>query len=201
VSSSPEALHLQVDRSADLPVGAQLARTLRELVGGGALRPGDRLPSVRELASEAGVNVNTARAVYGRLEHEGLVRSEHGRGTFVASPAPAAAPVGEAATRRELRRQIAELEAELVSRGRRPPDPATARASGGGRLTTAAELSAIRDELLVRLHELDAERAELLRRLAELAVEGEPSAAPEEEPEQRRSSLSLRGARVRWLGV
>ena len=72
VDSPPDSLRLQVDRAADLPVGAQLARTLRELIGGGALRPRDRLPSVRELAAEAGVNVNTARAVYGRLEHEGL---------------------------------------------------------------------------------------------------------------------------------
>ena len=193
-----ESLQLTVDRDADLPVGAQLARTLRQLIGGGALRPGDRLPSVRELAAEAGVNVNTARAVYGRLDHEGLVRSEHGRGTFVAGPEPQAAPVSEAAARRELRRQIAELEAELVSRGRQPPDPATARASGGGRLTTAAELSAIRDELVSRLQELDLERAELLRRLAALAS-GEDADA--EHAEARQSSLSLRGARVRWVGV
>ena len=192
-----DSLRLQVDRAADLPVGAQLAQTLRELIGGGAVRPGDRLPSVRELAAEAGVNVNTARTVYGRLEHEGLVRSEHGRGTFVAGP-ERPQPVGEAATRRELRRQIAELEAELVSRGRRPPDPALARGSGGGRLTTAAELSAIRDELVVRLQELDAERVELLRQLAALRSDQEPAA---QKLEARRSSFSLRGAHVRWVGV
>jgi DNA-binding transcriptional regulator YhcF (GntR family) len=200
VRATPEDIHLQVDRRADLPVGAQLARTLRELIGGRALRPGDRLPSVRELAAEAGVNVNTARAVYGRLEHEGLVRSEHGRGTFVAGR-EAPQPVDEAATRRELRRQIAELEAELVSRGRRPADPAMARSSGGGRLTTAEELSGIRDELLARLQELDAERAELLRQLAALRTEEDSTADSAEELRPRRSSLSLRGARVRWVGV
>jgi GntR family transcriptional regulator len=194
---SADSLRLEVDRTSDLPVGAQLALTLRELISGGALRPGDRLPSVREVAAEAGVNVNTARAVYGRLENEGLVRSEHGRGTFVAAP-ERPQPVGEAATRRELRRQIAELEAELVSRGRRPPDPALTRGGGGGRLTTAAELSAIRDELMARLQELDAERVELLRQLAALRSGEEPAT---EKEQARRSSLSLRGARVRWVGV
>ena len=49
----------------------------------GQLGPGDRLPGVRELASGTGVNVNTARAVYGRLEEDGLIVSRHGLGTFV----------------------------------------------------------------------------------------------------------------------
>src|SRR2546423_920656 len=82
---APDArdLGLSVDRGAEVPLGTQLAWRLRQLVDGGSLRPGDRLPSVRELAIEAGVNVNTARSVYGRLENEGLVSSEQGRGTFV----------------------------------------------------------------------------------------------------------------------
>jgi len=50
----------------------------------GELGPGARLPSVREMAAATGVNANTVRAVYARLEAEGLVATEHGRGTFVA---------------------------------------------------------------------------------------------------------------------
>jgi hypothetical protein len=49
---------------------------------------------VRELASGAGVNVNTARSIYGRLEAEGLVASRHGQGTFVV-PHVAASPALE----------------------------------------------------------------------------------------------------------
>jgi DNA-binding transcriptional regulator YhcF (GntR family) len=49
----------------------------------GVLRDGDRMPSVRELAGFADVNVNTARAAYESLEREGLISTEHGRGTFV----------------------------------------------------------------------------------------------------------------------
>ena len=51
----------------DLPVGAQLAWRLRVLIASGQLAPGERLPSVRELASGTRVNVNTVRAVYRRL--------------------------------------------------------------------------------------------------------------------------------------
>src|SRR5688572_2138399 len=101
------ALHLDlsVDRASDTPLGAQLAGRIRASIRRGELRAGGRLPSVRELAAAAGVNVNTVRAVYARLESEGLLRSEHGRGTFVDAPAGQ-----DARTRRELRRQIAELE-------------------------------------------------------------------------------------------
>lgn len=72
-----------VDRDDELPVGTQLLWKLRSMIGRGALRPGDRLPSVRELAAFAGVNVNTARATYEALEREGRIGSEQGRGTFV----------------------------------------------------------------------------------------------------------------------
>src|SRR5947209_14177949 len=73
-----------VDRDDDLPLATQLAWKLKALMAAGHLRPGARLPGVRDLAELAGVNTNTARAVYGRLEQQGLISSEHGRGTFVA---------------------------------------------------------------------------------------------------------------------
>jgi len=88
--SPPAAAGLAPDlaRADDLPVGAQLAWRLRVLIASGQLAPGDRLPGVRELASGAGVNVNTARAVYRRLIDDGLIASRHGLGTFVAEDAP-----------------------------------------------------------------------------------------------------------------
>src|SRR3954467_2344935 len=75
-------------RTDDLPLGAQLAWRLRALIASGQLGPGDRLPGVRELASGTGVNVNTARAVYRRLEEDGQIVSRHGLGTFVSEDAP-----------------------------------------------------------------------------------------------------------------
>src|SRR5438067_13769096 len=100
-----------VSRDHELPVGTQLAWRLQGLILEGRLEPGERLPSVRALAQAMRVNVNTVRAVYGRLEERGLVISEQGRGTFVARKVP---PADEWRARDRLRAEIAELEAELA---------------------------------------------------------------------------------------
>jgi len=189
---------LRVDREAEVPLGTQLAWKLRRLIETGELGPGDRLLSVRDAAAAAGVNVNTVRSVYGRLESDGLVSSEQGRGTFVR--APAAAEDEDLAARRALRRQIARLESELA---RRPPPPSEADAErrptpAGGALLSAEELEDVRDGLLTRLRELDDARADVIRRLDELpAAEAEPAA----QPRHGRSTASLAGARVRWVGA
>ena len=83
-----------VGRGDELPVGVSLAWRLRALILSGRLQAGDRLPGVRDLATATGVNVNTARSLYRRLEQEGLVISQHGMGTFVA-PNPAVSPALE----------------------------------------------------------------------------------------------------------
>ena len=74
-----------------MPLGVQLAQTLEAAIRAEELGPGDKLPSVRQMAALAGVNVNTVRTVYGRLEQQGLLSSEHGRGTFVRGAMPDAA--------------------------------------------------------------------------------------------------------------
>ena len=84
MDESLSAFDLSVDRDDDLPLATQLAWKLKALIAAGHLRPGARLPGVRDLAQLAGVNANTVRAVYARLDQQGLIRSEHGRGTFVA---------------------------------------------------------------------------------------------------------------------
>ena len=195
----PGELNLRVDRGTGIPLGAQLAGRIRTAVQNGTLRPGERVPSVRELAESAGVNVNTARAVYARLESEGLVRSEQGRGTFIAERASA----GGTATRQQLHRQIAELEAALV---RLPPpalgadEPTPVSRPTGGALLSTEDLEAVRDRLIVRLRELDVQRAEVLQRLDELGAEDETTAATEPLP-PRRASPSLAGAHIRWVGA
>src|SRR6266511_2827921 len=110
-------------RADDLPVGAQLAWRLRVLIGSGELGPGDRLPGVRELATGAGVNVNTARAVYRRLEEDGLIVSRHGLGTFVAEDAPSSP---------ELERLAAEAADSARASGVDPRDLARAIYAGSG---------------------------------------------------------------------
>jgi DNA-binding GntR family transcriptional regulator len=139
------------------------------------------------------VNVNTARAVYARLEAEGVVRSEQGRGTFASG-----ASDDDASTRRELRRQIAQLETALA---RLPPPPVLAADRAGGRragptLLSTRDLEAVRDELLTQLRDLDAQRAALRRRLEQLGVEDSVA-----ETSSRRATPSLAGARIRWVGA
>jgi DNA-binding transcriptional regulator YhcF (GntR family) len=182
---------LTVDRDSDLPLGTQLALTLQHQIASGRLAPGDRMPSVREAASAAGVNVGTVRAVYARLEADGLVRSEQGRGTFVAE----AQPQTEAGERRELRRQIALLEAALVRFPPAPEKAGTGRTAGRGpALLSTDDLARVRDVLLERLRSLDRERAELVQQLEELGARRPAEAT-------RTSSSSLSGARIRWVGA
>ena len=199
-----------MDRDSDLPVGVQVAWRLRALIATGKLGPGERLPSVRELAELAGVNANTARAIYGRLEADGLLVSRHGLGTFVAADTRPSADVeriaaeavaearragiapsdvarsiygaawagddrlaadreprlpdvgaeaDEAAARRELRRQIARLEAELAAypeaRSQRDRHPLL---RPKGHVADFAELSATRDEMIELLRKARAPR-------------------------------------------
>jgi DNA-binding transcriptional regulator YhcF (GntR family) len=88
VGSQP--LDFAIDRNAEVPIGVQLAWALRARIRDGRLTPGQRLPGLRDLAETLKVNANTVRAVYQRLEHEGIIESLRGSGTFVAA-APAAA--------------------------------------------------------------------------------------------------------------
>jgi GntR family transcriptional regulator len=87
VGSQP--LDFAIDRNAEVPIGVQLAWALRARIRDGRLTPGQRLPGLRDLAETLKVNANTVRAVYQRLEHEGIIESLRGSGTFVAA-APAA---------------------------------------------------------------------------------------------------------------
>jgi GntR family transcriptional regulator len=73
-----------IDRASPLPVYVQLAEQIRLLIHRGALRPGDPLPTVRELAVALSINGNTVMRVYRDLQQERLLRLERGLGTFVA---------------------------------------------------------------------------------------------------------------------
>ncbi len=97
----PAAFGVLIDRDAEIPIGVQLAWAVRARINDGGLEAGQRLPGVRELAHAAGLNVNTVRAVYQRLDQEGLVDTRQGTGTFVArtrrEPSQAAAIAAHAA--------------------------------------------------------------------------------------------------------
>lgn len=66
-----------------IPIYAQIAGELKNRLISGELRPGDKLPSVREIAEEFSVNPNTVQRVFMELEKDGLTYAERGVGTFV----------------------------------------------------------------------------------------------------------------------
>ena len=67
----------------DLPIYTQLIDQIKVGIVTGAFPPGERLPSVRDLATEAGVNPNTMQRALAQLENEGLVYSQRTAGRFV----------------------------------------------------------------------------------------------------------------------
>ena len=66
------------------PIYEQIQSELRRLMLTGALPPGSRLPSVRELAGQLAINPNTSQRAYRELESDGYILSVAGKGSFVA---------------------------------------------------------------------------------------------------------------------
>jgi GntR family transcriptional regulator len=97
-----------IDRSSDEPVYEQIARQIRECVTSGELPPGTPLPTVRILASDLGVNLNTVARAYWLLEEEGFVRIRDRSGAEVLAPARKPAADREI-LRQELRRALARM--------------------------------------------------------------------------------------------
>ena len=80
-------MEITLGASNPLPLYQQLVEQLRRQILLGVLEPGDKLPTVRELAVQARVNRNTAARAVQALEAAGLVHTRVGRGTFVADDA------------------------------------------------------------------------------------------------------------------
>jgi GntR family transcriptional regulator len=72
-----------------IPIYVQLRDQLSALVGRGALAPGTRLPTMREVAVALRIDLNTVQRAYAELEREGILTLVQGRGTFVAALPPA----------------------------------------------------------------------------------------------------------------
>lgn len=178
----------------------QLSWRLRALIATGQLSAGERLPSFRRLAEWAGVNVNTVRAVYARLEEESLVVSRHGQGTFVADgvlPAPGLEEIATEALRRAREagldgRDLAIVAmvcasmpaAEVESADASPTMPSFAEAN---------EVIEVRHELRRQIGRLEAELASYARDLPEgmptARLSAEAHVAGVEELEQTRDTL------------
>jgi GntR family transcriptional regulator len=80
-------MFLRIEKGSAVPISRQIADQIASLCASGGVKPGEKLPSVRELARDLAVNQNTVLRVYERLSGDGLLEMRHGQGTFVAGRA------------------------------------------------------------------------------------------------------------------
>lgn len=80
---------IEIDRNLNTSIPKQIAGTVNRLVEEGALRPGDRLPTLAQLAARTDASLCTIRHAYDLLAKQGVVQKTAGRGTFVALQEPA----------------------------------------------------------------------------------------------------------------
>jgi len=70
------------------PIFEQIAKNVHQMLARGALKPGDKLPSARDLAAKLSVNPNTIVHAYNQLEAQDVIEKRRGLGTFVREDAP-----------------------------------------------------------------------------------------------------------------
>jgi GntR family transcriptional regulator len=83
VSSNPRPFRFALDLRSGVPVYRQVMDQVSGGVASGALRPGDQLPTVRQLAVDLSINPNTVIRAYRELEIRGMLDTEQGTGTFI----------------------------------------------------------------------------------------------------------------------
>ena len=108
------------------PIYTQIADGFREQILSGILMPQDRLPSVRELATQLAINPNTIQRSYRQLEMEGWIATVPGKGCFVCG-----APNTALRQREELLAQFDEIATTLMNLGLTPADLAARLQKGG----------------------------------------------------------------------
>jgi GntR family transcriptional regulator len=74
---------IKLDFRSKIPIYIQIIDQIKHLIASGALTADDQLPTVRELADNLGVNFTTVARAYRLLDEEGLISTQHGRGTYI----------------------------------------------------------------------------------------------------------------------
>lgn len=101
----------QLDPHDEAPLYQQLIDQVKRAVADGRLRPGDRLPAIRDLAAELRLNRNTVARVYSLLETQGLLFTRTGQGCFVSDR-------GSRLAEEERLRQVREAFARDIAQAR-----------------------------------------------------------------------------------
>ncbi len=91
---------------SNVPAYVQIVHQVRQALLSGMLKPGDRLPTVKEVVAELAINPNTVLRAYRELEQQGLVEGRQGIGTFALRRPEGPPPGTQAALARSLNRWI-----------------------------------------------------------------------------------------------
>ncbi len=78
-------MDIEVDFESGVPIYMQLVDRIKQMVVSGQLLPGQQLPTMRQLAADLRINYNTVGRAYAILDQEGVISTQQGRGTFIAS--------------------------------------------------------------------------------------------------------------------
>ena len=76
-------MRLNIDPDSSVPIYIQIEDGIHSLITAGQLQPGEQLSTIRELAADLRVNLNTVARAYLELDREGVISTQRGRGTFV----------------------------------------------------------------------------------------------------------------------
>jgi GntR family transcriptional regulator len=101
-------MYIAVDPNNPTPIYLQIVRQVKNAAATGLLSAGDRLPSVRELSQELGINPNTIARAFQELEREGVIDTVRGVGTFVSQK-------GYRLSERERRERMENIFKELLT--------------------------------------------------------------------------------------
>ena len=108
-------LYFVLDLRSGVPIYVQIVEQVQQLVASGKLKPGDQLPTVRQLASELRVNFNTVARAYRMLDEAGVISTQQGRGTYILDAA--AAGQGDWLERETLEVQVNRFLVDLLQQG------------------------------------------------------------------------------------
>lgn len=76
-------MKISIDPESSVPIYIQIEESVHSLIAAGQLQPGEQLPTIRELAADIRVNLNTVARAYFELDREGVISTQRGKGTFV----------------------------------------------------------------------------------------------------------------------
>src|ERR1035437_324234 len=102
-----KSMFLTLQANDKRPIYQQITDGIKSLIAGGNLREGMTLPSVRQVAGDLGVNLNTVAVAYRQLQDEGFVTVRHGAGAVISSRT--SHPVGGAELYQPLRTVLTQL--------------------------------------------------------------------------------------------